>query len=272
MLDGEDAIALGDEVAGGEGGGRRRPRRPTRPISGRQPARTSAAGAQPRHDGPRPVRAPVAAPRADAGRGAAPLDGIVFPKVEHPEEVDLVNGRCLDMGRAGPGAGAGPIRVAYLVESDGPPPAAGDRPAGRRRVWPARSSASRTTAPTSACRRSATSTRSRSGRGPTWWRWPEPGRARDRWHDPRLPGRDPALDASGEPRRWLDRLLASTTRSVHATLGCSAGRCIQPSFRSRCCSLEAGLTDEAMEHRRPSSRRTMPRWQPIRSDDDRRAS
>jgi citrate lyase beta subunit len=45
-----------------------------------------------------------------------PLDGIVMPKVEHPEEVDLVNG-LLDDAEAALGLAPGQIRVAYLVES-----------------------------------------------------------------------------------------------------------------------------------------------------------
>jgi citrate lyase subunit beta/citryl-CoA lyase len=45
-----------------------------------------------------------------------PLDGIVFPKVEHPEEVDLVND-VLDRAEAALGLRAGQIRVAYLIES-----------------------------------------------------------------------------------------------------------------------------------------------------------
>ena len=45
-----------------------------------------------------------------------PLDGIVFPKVEHPEEVDLVNGM-LDRAEAALGLANGTIRVAYLIES-----------------------------------------------------------------------------------------------------------------------------------------------------------
>ncbi len=45
-----------------------------------------------------------------------PLDGIVFPKVEHPEEVDLVN-ELLDRAESSLGLTAGQIRVAYLIES-----------------------------------------------------------------------------------------------------------------------------------------------------------
>lgn len=47
---------------------------------------------------------------------AFPLDGIVFPKIEHPEEVDLVND-LLSRAEAALGLPEGRIRVAYLVES-----------------------------------------------------------------------------------------------------------------------------------------------------------
>jgi citrate lyase beta subunit len=45
-----------------------------------------------------------------------PLDGIVMPKVEHPEEVDLVSS-LLDDAEAALGLTPGQIRVAYLVEA-----------------------------------------------------------------------------------------------------------------------------------------------------------
>ena len=48
--------------------------------------------------------------------GAIPLDGIVFPKIEHPEEVDLVHGMLTEAERA-LGLPIGGIRVAYLIES-----------------------------------------------------------------------------------------------------------------------------------------------------------
>jgi citrate lyase subunit beta/citryl-CoA lyase len=51
-----------------------------------------------------------------SGDGTLPLDGIVFPKVEHPEEVDLVHGMLTEAERA-LGLPLGGIRVAYLVES-----------------------------------------------------------------------------------------------------------------------------------------------------------
>jgi citrate lyase subunit beta/citryl-CoA lyase len=48
--------------------------------------------------------------------GTLPLDGIVFPKIEHPEEVDLFHGMLTEAERA-LGLPIGGIRVAYLVES-----------------------------------------------------------------------------------------------------------------------------------------------------------
>jgi citrate lyase beta subunit len=48
--------------------------------------------------------------------GSIPLDGIVFPKLEHSEEVDLVHGMLTEAERA-LGIEPGTIRVAYLVES-----------------------------------------------------------------------------------------------------------------------------------------------------------
>lgn len=45
-----------------------------------------------------------------------PLDGIVFPKVEHPEEVDLLYG-LLDDAEAAIGLPRGNIQVAFLIES-----------------------------------------------------------------------------------------------------------------------------------------------------------
>ena len=48
--------------------------------------------------------------------GTIPLDGIVFPKVEHPEEVDLIHGMLTEAERS-LGLPVGGIRVAYLVES-----------------------------------------------------------------------------------------------------------------------------------------------------------
>lgn len=51
-----------------------------------------------------------------AGTEAFPLDGIVMPKVEHPEEVDLVNDM-LERAEADLDLPIGSVRVAYLIES-----------------------------------------------------------------------------------------------------------------------------------------------------------
>jgi citrate lyase subunit beta / citryl-CoA lyase len=48
--------------------------------------------------------------------GTVPLDGIVFPKVDHPEEVDLLYA-LLDEAERELGIPSGDIRVAFLVES-----------------------------------------------------------------------------------------------------------------------------------------------------------
>jgi citrate lyase beta subunit len=50
------------------------------------------------------------------GPDRLPLDGIVFPKLEHPEEVALVHGM-LDDAERDLGIEAGAIRTAYLIES-----------------------------------------------------------------------------------------------------------------------------------------------------------
>ncbi|MFV2062073.1 MAG: aldolase/citrate lyase family protein [Chloroflexota bacterium] len=50
------------------------------------------------------------------GPEALPLDGIVFPKIEHPEEVDLVHDM-LSAAEKALGIAEGTVRTAYLVES-----------------------------------------------------------------------------------------------------------------------------------------------------------
>ncbi len=117
MLDAEDALALTDEAV--------------------EQARTDAADVLLDADwsggGPRTLRfyrppglALGSTPRELYGLlwrltersvdGTIPLDGIVFPKVEHPEEVDLLNWMLTEAERA-LGLPIGGIRVAYLVES-----------------------------------------------------------------------------------------------------------------------------------------------------------
>ncbi len=51
-----------------------------------------------------------------APAGSLPLDGIIFPKLEHPEEVDLLY-ELLDAAERALGLPDGQIRVAFLVES-----------------------------------------------------------------------------------------------------------------------------------------------------------
>lgn len=117
MLDAEDALALTDAAV--------------------EQARTDAAdvllGADWSGDGPRTLRfyRPPGLGLGSTARelygllwrlaersadGTIPIDGIVFPKVEHPEEVDLLHGMLTEAERA-LGLPIGGIRVAYLVES-----------------------------------------------------------------------------------------------------------------------------------------------------------
>ena len=114
MLDGEDAIAPGDEMA-------------ARAVEVAAATFVEAdwAGSlrtyrPPGFGGDTTVRDLYALlwrlrERTPAGT-PLPLDAIVFPKVEHPEEVDLVNG-LLDRAEAALELAPGSIRVAYLVES-----------------------------------------------------------------------------------------------------------------------------------------------------------
>ena len=117
MLDAEDALALTDAAAG----------------LGREGAADVLSTADWSGGGPQTLRFyrppglnlettaqelygllwALAARSAD---GAIPLDGIVFPKIEHPEEVDLVHGMLTEAERA-LRLPVGGIRVAYLVES-----------------------------------------------------------------------------------------------------------------------------------------------------------
>jgi citrate lyase beta subunit len=120
MLDGEDAIAPGDEVA-------------ARAIVVAAETFSAAdwgdAGGAPSLRFYRPpgfnlettVRDLYALlwrlrEQAPDDGAAFPLDGIVFPKIEHPEQVDLVND-LLDRAEAALGLPNGQIRVAYLIES-----------------------------------------------------------------------------------------------------------------------------------------------------------
>ena len=117
MLDGEDAIAPGDEVA-------------ARAVAVASDTLADADWGRPGSGSLRFYRPPGfnlettvrdlytllwRLRERSAGR-PFPLDGIVFPKVEHPEEVELVND-LLSRAEAALGLSDGQIRVAYLVES-----------------------------------------------------------------------------------------------------------------------------------------------------------
>ena len=117
MLDAEDALALTDEAA----------------ERGRRSATNVLSDADWSGGGPRSLRFyrppglnlettarelygllwSLAERSAD---GTIALDGIVFPKIEHPEEVDLVHGMLTEAERA-LRLPVGGIRVAYLIES-----------------------------------------------------------------------------------------------------------------------------------------------------------
>ena len=113
MLDGEDAIAPGDEMAALAMYGRRDDARP-RPTGATRTACRRCAST----DRPASISRPRCATctRCCGGSaswrrpGAFPLDGIVFPKVEHPEEVDLVDD-LLDRAEAALDLPVGSIRV-----------------------------------------------------------------------------------------------------------------------------------------------------------------
>jgi len=118
MLDGEDAIAPGDDVA-------------ARAMDVAAETFTMAAWGDPRggaslrfyrppgfnlESSVRDLYTLLWRLRELAPNGPFPLDGIVFPKVEHPEEVDLVND-LLERAEAALDIEPGRIRVAYLIES-----------------------------------------------------------------------------------------------------------------------------------------------------------
>lgn len=117
MLDGEDAQALRDDVT----------------EMGLRTAAEVLAEADWRGDGPATLRffrppgfalGPTArdlytllwALVERSGPAALPLDGIVFPKVDHPEEVDLLYA-ILSEAESALGLPDGQIRVAFLIES-----------------------------------------------------------------------------------------------------------------------------------------------------------
>jgi citrate lyase beta subunit len=115
MLDGEDAQALRDDVT----------------EAGLSEAAATVAGADWSGDGPstlrffRPPGFALGTTARDLGtllgalaeqHAAARLDGVIYPKVEHPEEIALLYD-FLDRAEAAIGLRNGSIRVGFLVES-----------------------------------------------------------------------------------------------------------------------------------------------------------
>ncbi len=252
MLDGEDAIAPGDEVAaramavaadtfaeadwGTAGAGSLRFYRPPGfnldttvrdlyTLLWRLRERTSAAA-------------------------TFPLDGIVFPKVEHPEEVDLVN-ELLDRAEAALGLPAGRIRVGYLIESGW---AAAQLPEIARRAAPRLASLIFGLADYSA---DLGLPAIGNDHPLADWARAEIVAVAGAVGVPAIDGMtldypvaDPALDAAANRVRWLDRMRLVYDDAVRAReigmLGKWVGHPAQ--LFAVLLAYEAGLTDAALEH------------------------
>jgi citrate lyase beta subunit len=181
---------------------------------------------------------------------AFPLDGIVFPKVEHPEEVDLVN-HLLDRAEAALGLPAGRIRVAYLVESGW---AAAQLPDIARRAAPRLASLIFGLADYSADLGLPTI----GGDHPLAdWARAEIVAVAGAVGVPAIDGMtldypvsDPTLDPAANRTRWLDRMRLVYDDAVRARafglLGKWVGHPAQ--LFAVLLAYEAGLTDEALEH------------------------
>jgi citrate lyase subunit beta/citryl-CoA lyase len=252
MLDGEDAIAPGDEVAaqalavasevladadwGKAGAGSLRFYRP--------PGFNLETSVRDLYTLLWSLRERVAEP------AAFPLDGIVMPKVEHPEEVDLVNG-LLDDAEAALGLVQGRIRVAYLVEAGW---AATQLPEIAARAAPRLASlifgiadfsadlglpAIGNDHPLAAWARAEIVAVAGAVGAPAI-----DGMTLD------YPVTDPALDAAANRTRWLERMRLVYDHSVQARelgmLGKWVGHPAQ--LFAVLLAYEAGLTDAALEH------------------------
>ena len=190
--------------------------------------------------------------RAKAGIDPAtfPLDGIVFPKVEHPEEVDLVND-LLDRAEDALGLAAGQIRVAYLVESGW---GAAQLPEIARRAAPRLASLIFGIADYSA---DLGLPAIGNDHPLADWARAEIIAVAGAVGVPAIDGMtldypvtDPALDAAANRTRWLDRMRLAYDDAVRAReigmLGKWVGHPAQ--LFAVLLAYEAGLTDEALEH------------------------
>ena len=179
-----------------------------------------------------------------------PLDGIVMPKVEHPEEVDLVNG-LLDDAEMALGLSHGHIRVAYLVEAGW---AATQLPEIARRAAPRLASLIFGLADFSA---DLGLPAIGNDHLLADWARAEIVAVAGAVGVPAIDGMtldypvaDPALDAAANRTRWLDRMRLVYDDAVRARelgmLGKWVGHPAQ--LFAVLLAYEVGLTDDALEH------------------------
>ena len=173
-----------------------------------------------------------------------------FPKVEHPEEVDLVND-LLDRAEAALGLPNGRIRVGYLVESGW---GAAQLPEIARRAAPRLASlifglADLQRRPGPAGHRQRPPPR-RLGPGRDRGRRRGGRRARDRRHDPGLPGRRPGPGRGREPDPLAGPDAPRVRRrgpGARARDARQMGRAPGPVVRGP-AGLRGRLTDASLEH------------------------
>lgn len=179
-----------------------------------------------------------------------PLDGIVFPKVEHPEEVDLVDD-LLGRAEAALGLPAGGIRVGYLVESGW---AAAQLPEIARRAAPRLASLIFGIADYSADLGLPAIGNDHPLAG---WARSEIVAVAGAVGVPAIDGMtldypvaDPAIGAAANRVRWLDRMRLVYDDAVRARELGMLGKWVGHPAQLFAVLLadEAGLTDEALDH------------------------
>ena len=252
MLDGEDAIAPGEEVTA-------RALAVAADVLAEAPWGTAGAGILRFYRPPgfnldttvRDLYTLLWRLRARTQDAAMfPLDGIVMPKVEHPEEVDLVNG-LLDDAEMALGLSHGHIRVAYLVEAGW---AATQLPEIARRAAPRLASLIFGLADFSA---DLGLPAIGNDHLLADWARAEIVAVAGAVGVPAIDGMtldypvaDPALDAAANRTRWLDRMRLVYDDAVRARelgmLGKWVGHPAQ--LFAVLLAYEVGLTDDALEH------------------------
>ena len=184
------------------------------------------------------------------GKAPFPLDGIVFPKIEHPEEVDLVND-LLERAEGALGLPLRHIRVGYLIESGW---AAAQLPEIARRAAPRLASLIFGIADYSA---DLGLPAIGNDHLLADWARAEIIAVAGAVGVPAIDGMtlaypvaDPALDPSANRTRWLDRMRLVYDDAVRARelgmLGKWVGHPAQ--LFAVLLAYEAGLTDAALEH------------------------